>query len=90
MEQYNKVVHIYVDEYGTPDLNTGKSGNEDYFIYTAVIIEEKNLEQANLIYSRIISDDFSQQGYIKSSHIPNDKNGYAKTINAITTLGTVV
>lgn len=86
MKQDSRIVHIYIDEYGTPDLDTTKSGNEEYCIYAAVIIREEDLDNANLVYNKVITDDFKQQGYIKSSHIPNDKNGYAKTINALTRL----
>lgn len=84
--QNNKTVHIFIDEFGTPDLNTDKSGNEEFCIYAAVLIEEKDLDHANLIYNKVIEDDFKQQKYIKSAHIPNDKSGYARTINALTTL----
>ena len=86
MSVYSKKVYIYVDEYGTPDLATSKKGNEDYFIYSAVIIEEQHIDDALNIYKKVIADDFQQQGYIKSAHIGNDKSGYAKTINALTTM----
>lgn len=86
MDQYNRVVHIFIDEFGTPDLDTTKSGNEDFCIYAAVIVAKEDLDNATHIYDTIISEDFQQQGYIKSSHIPNDKIGYAKTINALTRL----
>ena len=86
MSDYSKTVHIYIDEYGTPDLEIGKGGNEEYFIYAAVVIAKEELEEANRVYNKVIDDDFQQQGYIKSAHIPNNKNGYARTINALTTL----
>ena len=86
MNQYNRVVHIFIDESGTPDLDTTKSGNEEFCIYAAVIIAKDELDNANRIYDIVVSEDFQQQGYIKSSHIPNDKSGYAKTINALTIL----
>ena len=46
MSDYSKRVYIYVDEYGAHDLNTSKKGNEDYFIYSAVIIEEQHIDDA--------------------------------------------
>lgn len=85
-EQFCSKVHIYIDECGTPDLDTLKSGNQEFSIYSAVIIGDKDINNANHIYNKIIEDDFNQQKYIKSSQIGNDKSGYAKTISALTTL----
>lgn len=86
MADYSKVVHIYVDEYGTPDLGTDKAGNEEYFVYAAVIIANEDIDNAHQVYNKIIADDFRQQGYIKSAYIPKDRSGYVKTISSLTTL----
>ena len=77
--QNNKIVHTFIDEFGTPVLNTDKSGNEEFCIYTTVLIKEKDSDHATLIYNKVIEDDFKQQKHIKSAHIPNNKSGHART-----------
>src|SRR5574344_753858 len=79
------VVNIYIDESGTPDLEIPKKGNDPYFVYAAVVIKERDVEKAREIHKKVCSK-YHKAGYIKSNHIPNDDNGFLKTISTLTEL----
>ncbi|MDT0678789.1 DUF3800 domain-containing protein [Autumnicola musiva] len=58
--------YIYFDEFGNPFLDTEtKAGTPSHFIYTAVVIDESNLEKAKEIRQEL-SDKFRQGSPIKS------------------------
>lgn len=81
-----QVKYIFIDEYGTPDLEIDKNGVEPFLIYAAVVVEESELDNARYVLDSIHNKFFSQNRYLKSSSIKNDDNGYAKTINILTEL----
>lgn len=80
-----RIAYVFIDEYGTPDLDITKSGNEPYFIYTAVVVSEKNMQLARNVLNELYSK-YYRQGYIKSSRIKNDEKGYLLTIQTLTEL----
>ena len=82
----SSIVHIYIDEFSTPDLEIDKTGNEQFFVYAAVIIRETDLVAARETLSSVISKYYSARGYIKSSKIPKDEKGYVLTLNTLTEL----
>lgn len=77
-----KVAHIFIDEYGTPDLQVGKEGNVPFFVYAAVVIPSSELDNAYKIHKGIVNSDFPA-GYIKSSRIKNSKEGFAQYLSAL-------
>ena len=77
--------YIFIDEYGAPDIEVPKKGNEPYFIYAAVVIKEKDVQQARQLLTELHSKYFSA-GFIKSNKIHNDSKGYATTISVLTDL----
>lgn len=81
----SKIAYIFVDEYGTPDLQVGKNGNAPIFVYAAVVIPASEINNARCIHKELTSTDF-RGGYIKSSKIKNDKNGYALFLTGLTKL----
>ncbi|MDA8956433.1 DUF3800 domain-containing protein [Flavobacteriales bacterium] len=66
--------YIYFDEYGNTHLDTeSKSGTFSHFIYTAIVIDENNLEKAIDIRQKV-SDNYRQGSPLKSSKkLPIDK-----------------
>ena len=79
------IAYIYIDEYSTPDLEVNKEGNEPFFVYAAVIIQESEISVARAMLASIISKYYGR-GYIKSSRITKDERGYALTLNTLTDL----
>lgn len=65
--------YIYIDECGTASLNIEKSGVMPYLVYSAVIIEEKDLSLARQTLQETIKKCNIQQGYIKSQNLKYDK-----------------
>ena len=51
----SSIVYIYIDEFSTPDLEIDKTGNEQFFVYAAVIIRETDLVAARETLSSVIS-----------------------------------
>ncbi len=78
--------YVFIDESGTPSLHTEKNGVLPYLVYSAVVICGKNLSNACNTLNDIQTKYFPQNKYLKSQHIPNDHNGYVKTINILTEL----
>ena len=81
-----KSKHVFIDETGTPSLDVEKGGVSPYLVYAAVIIESDEIEAARIVLSNIHDKCFKQNRYLKSSHIPNDDSGFARTINIFTEL----
>lgn len=79
------IAHIYIDEYGTPDLDTTKSGVTPYFVYAAVVIEQAELANARQIHQSILTRYFGGT-HMKSKNIPNDDNGHAKRMKILAEL----
>lgn len=82
------ISHIYIDEYGTPDLDTTKSGVTPYFVYAAVVIEQAELENARRIHQSILTRYFGGT-HMKSKNIPNDDKGHAKRMKILAELSHV-
>lgn len=82
----SSIVHIFIDEFSTPDLEINKAGNEQFFVYSAVIIRETDLAAARETLSAVINKYYSTRGYIKSSKISKDERGYLLTLNTLTEL----
>lgn len=78
--------YVYIDESGNPDLNIDKGGASDFLVYAAVVIQENELSNAKTVLEDIYSKYFKQNRYLKSQHIPNDHNGYVRTIDILTCL----
>ena len=81
-----KSKYVFIDETGTPSLDVEKGGVLPYLVYAAVIIESDEIETARIVLSNIHDKYFKQNRYLKSSHIPNDDGGFARTINIFTEL----
>jgi len=79
------IAHIFIDEYGTPELDVSKQGVTPYFVYTGVVIEEKELLNARNTQKQIISKYF-QNTYMKSANIKNDSKGHMKRMNILSEL----
>ena len=77
-----KTAYIFIDESGTPSLDVEKSGVMPYMVYSAVIIEETELENARLTLQKIIKNNNIQQGFIKSSNI-HDYNKRVKILASL-------
>ncbi len=65
--------YIYFDEFGNPHLDTeSKAGTFSHFIYTAVVIDEKDLKKAKDLRTEI-SNKFRQGSPLKSNKLPLEK-----------------
>lgn len=78
-------IYVFIDEYGTPELDYTKVGVTEFFVYAAIIIAEPFLQSARDIYHEIIDSDFHGK-YIKSKRIRNDERGFAKRANVLSKL----
>lgn len=76
------IAHIFIDEYGTPSLETEIQGVTPYFIYTGVVIEEETISQARVIHKQII-DKYFGGTHIKHKNIKNDDKGHVKRIKVL-------
>ncbi|OJH35154.1 DUF3800 domain-containing protein [Cystobacter ferrugineus] len=63
--------HAFVDEYGDPSIQVEKDGVSTYYIVTAVLIDEENLEPARSEVSAIRARHFGK-GEMKSSGVGRD------------------
>lgn len=63
-------IYAYVDEYGNPNLNLEKDETTQYFICTAVILTEENLQAADGILKSVRDEHFGGTE-IKSSSASN-------------------
>lgn len=77
---------VYIDESGDPSLDVEKKGVSQCLVYAAVVIRESDVVNARQLLAEIHNKYFSQNHYLKSQHIPNDHNGYVKTISILTDL----
>ena len=77
--------YIFIDECGTTSLKTEKSGVMPYLVYSAVIIEDKDLALARQTLQETIKKCNIQQGYIKSQNLKYNKRiqvlNYIKKFN---------
>ena len=65
--------YIYFDEFGNPFLDTEtKLGTFSHFIYTAVVIDEKDIEKARELRQRI-SNEYRQGSPLKSNKLKLEK-----------------
>lgn len=65
--------YIYFDEFGNPFLDTEtKLGTPSHFIYTAVVIDEKDIEKAKEL-RKSISNKYRQGSPLKSSKLNIEK-----------------
>lgn len=65
--------YIYFDEYGNSFLDTeSKLGTPSHFIYTAVVIDEKDIEKAKILRQEI-SNKYRQGSPLKSSKLKIEK-----------------
>ena len=78
----NKRQIICVDEHGDPNLEISKKGVTEYFILTAIIIEENKYLIEKDKAANIISK-FFPRGELKSSTIGNKTNRRIKILNKI-------
>ncbi len=79
------VAHIFIDEYGTPNLDITKPGVTPYFVYSGIVIEENELAKARKVHKQTIDTHFGGT-HIKSSNIPNDDKGHAKRMKVLSEL----
>lgn len=73
-------VYIFIDEFGTPALNIAKNGTTTHFIYSAILINESELNKAREIRENISKKYFQGQD-IKSNHLGEKNN--EKRINIL-------
>ena len=81
--------YVYIDEFGTPDLEVNKDGVLPYFVYAALVIDgENNVAKAREILNDIHSNHFHQNHYLKSSsnYLSDKKHGYGRTVDILTLL----
>lgn len=78
----SKRTYIFIDEYGTPSLNTSSEGVTPYFIYVAVCIESQHIERARDILMSV-RKDFNQGSPLKANRIKNDKKGHLKRLQIL-------
>ena len=71
------IAYIFIDEFKDGSLPECQYGNNDYFIYTAVVVNEKDLSTFRDVHKEIVKKHF-QAGFIKSSNIKNNLNGIIK------------
>jgi len=79
------VAHVFIDEYGTPELDITKPGVTPYFIYTGVVIEEHELLKAKVVHEHIVKTYFGNT-HMKSRNIANDEKGHAKRMKILAEL----
>jgi biotin operon repressor len=78
-------VYVFIDEYGTPELDIEKQGVTPYFVYTGIVIGEDQLQNARDIHRRIV-DTYFQGTHMKSSNIKNDDKGHGKRMGILSEL----
>lgn len=80
--------HIFIDEYGTPELDVSKNGVTPYFAYAAVVMCDSELENARKIHKQVV-DKYFNGTHIKSSNIHNDDKGHIKRLNIISDFSSI-
>ena len=68
-----KIAYIYIDESGTPTLEIEKNGVMPFEVYSAVIIEDSNIDKARETLIEIIKENNIKRGYLKSSKMSDDQ-----------------
>lgn len=76
------VLHVFVDEYGDPNLQVGIEGVSQVYIVAAVCIWGRNLEKAKLEAESIRSAIF-QSGEMKSSGIGSNESRRIETLSRL-------
>jgi len=82
------IAHIFLDEFGTPELDTSKSGVTQYFVYVGVVIEENELTNAKNILNGIVNKFFGGT-HIKSKNIGNDSKGHSVRMQILSELSKI-
>lgn len=73
----------YIDEYGNTDISTQKDGVSEYYILTAILLEDdKVIEVTNLLDA--IAKKYFSDGEIKSSNIGGNHDRRFKILDEIT------
>lgn len=80
--------YVFIDEFGTPSLDTAKEGVTPYFIYAGVVIEESELPHAREVLKRINQTYFGGTP-MKSNNIGNDSKGHAKRMKILSELADI-
>ncbi|WP_437981584.1 DUF3800 domain-containing protein [Sorangium sp. So ce117] len=78
-------IHAFADEYGDTNLATEKSGVTDFFIVTAILIEDHSVETLRTAVNEIRRSKFGN-GEMKSSSIGSDDVRRIKVLEAATAL----
>lgn len=76
------IAHIFIDEYGTPELDINKQGVTPFFAYVGIVIEENQLQKARDVHAKIIANYF-QGTHMKSKNIANNDKGHVKRMNIL-------
>lgn len=76
-----KVV-VLLDEFGNSHLELSKQGTFSHFVYTAIVVEESQLNQLRDKRDEI-SRKYFQGSIIKSSNISNNEKGFGKRLRIL-------
>ncbi|MFZ6053475.1 DUF3800 domain-containing protein [Halocola ammonii] len=77
----SKKAIICIDEFGNSHLDLSKDGTFSHFVYTAIVLDEKNKENARQIVDEI-RKSFRLGGVIKSKNL-GDKKHFKKRLNIL-------
>lgn len=68
----NEIQHVFIDEFGNPNLNTEKLGATEYFIIVATLISDSELDTVKNSVEQLSKKHF-QGSEIKSSSVKKDR-----------------
>jgi hypothetical protein len=80
-----KEVNIYIDEFGNAHLDLSKKSTFSHFVYTAIVIDKGNIEEAYRKRTEI-SEKYFQKKPIKSNSISPDEKGTKKRLKVLNEL----
>lgn len=64
-----QVGHIFVDEMKNGSLPAEENCNNNYYVFSAVVVSDEHLQAMRAVHAKIISKHFKQAGVLKSKSI---------------------
>lgn len=64
----DRTAYVFIDEFGSPDLEVPKDGNEPFCVYAAVVIAATHINKARSIL-KSLHEKYYPHGFIKSKFI---------------------
>lgn len=61
--------HIFIDEMKNGSLPTEENCNNNYYVFSAVVVSDEHLQVLRDVHAKIITKHFKQLGFIKSTSI---------------------